>query len=88
MPNDRMVYKSQRPASITKPKRPSWRTLPDDVILRMSMSTWKTAESLHPDDSTMFRAACGEGRAKAICTAWQPTYPVIVLAIGLEATNA
>lgn len=62
-----------------KPKpEPKWRSVPDEVILRLTPATHGSTESLCPTPSTVYRAIAGDPAARSVIDAWAFRAPVTV----------
>jgi hypothetical protein len=74
-----MSKPSKKSEATPRTRKPSWRSLPDELILCMSQRGWTTAESLHPDENTTMGCVYGNPQSREIIAAWQFRCPVVVV---------
>jgi len=65
----------------SKTPNPKWRSVPDDVILRLTPSSRGSAESLCPTPSTVERAISGDPAARAAIDSYAFRYPVTIVEV-------
>jgi hypothetical protein len=61
--------------------QPKWRSIPDDILFRLTPATTGSAESLCPTTSTVLRAISGDPTARLVIDAYAFRFPVTIVEV-------
>lgn len=61
--------------------KPTWRSVPDEVLLRMTPDTTGNNESLNPTPATILRAITGDPAAREVIASYAFRFPVTTVQV-------